>query len=354
MRRFLVLLLMVFASAVCVAVARAETPEDTTEIVEPAGKRLIPVWKLSPTGVRIRSVRDNRKVIIVNLPPAAPTAREYSLVDSAVRGQALTRSDLEQMETRLKGYFDRRLLELERASKLREAGRDSFTVGSYTPGEMILTGMSPGATNIVFVPMPVFPGSPIDTVRLAAEIAARLSDAQRAAVVRGESLSSAYFVPPRDTAVVTSRALEAGTASPDTTRLGPLQGARAPDTKVRETERATLDTGMLRAITILFESNSANLNPASLSALNALGHVLERHPDVRLHIRGHTDSSGSAEYNQELSRRRAEAVREYLVENFLISRARLVAKGYGESIPVASEETATGRALNRRVEFVGE
>jgi outer membrane protein OmpA-like peptidoglycan-associated protein len=345
---------MVLASALCAAGARAETPEDTTGTVEPTGKRLIPVWKLSPTGVRIRSVSDNRKVIIVSLPPAAPAAREYFPVDSTVRGQSLTRSDLEQMEARLKGYLDGRLLALERASALREAGRDSFTVGSYTPGGMILTGMSPGATNIVFVPMPVFPGSPIDTARFAAEIAARLSDAQRTAVVPGESLSSAYFVPTRDTAVVASRAPEGWAAGPDTTGLRSAEGARAPETEVKEMEPAALDTGTLRAITILFEPNSAQLIPASLSTLDALGRLLGKHPNMRLEIRGHTDSSGPAEYNQRLSLRRAEAVREYLVENFLISRARLVAKGYGESIPVASDETATGRALNRRVEFLDE
>jgi OOP family OmpA-OmpF porin len=67
-------------------------------------------------------------------------------------------------------------------------------------------------------------------------------------------------------------------------------------------------------------------------------------------IRGYTDSVGPASYNLELSQRRAEAVKQYLV-NAGIDPSRLVAKGYGEADPIASNKTPEGRAQNRRIEF---
>ncbi|RMF59783.1 MAG: OmpA family protein, partial [Bacteroidetes bacterium] len=66
---------------------------------------------------------------------------------------------------------------------------------------------------------------------------------------------------------------------------------------------------------------------------------------------GHTDSTGPDDYNLRLSQARAEAVRAYLIERFGIAPERLVARGYGESQPIADNVTATGRTLNRRVEF---
>jgi outer membrane protein OmpA-like peptidoglycan-associated protein len=74
------------------------------------------------------------------------------------------------------------------------------------------------------------------------------------------------------------------------------------------------------------------------------------YPEVRVEIRGYTDSVGSWEFNLKLSRKRAESVREYLI-NSGISSDRLVAEGYGEADPVESNDTASGRAANRRIEF---
>jgi OOP family OmpA-OmpF porin len=74
------------------------------------------------------------------------------------------------------------------------------------------------------------------------------------------------------------------------------------------------------------------------------------YPEVRIEIRGYTDSVGSWEYNLDLSQRRADAVRLYLV-NSGIASDRVVSKGYSEADPVASNKTASGRAENRRIEF---
>jgi OOP family OmpA-OmpF porin len=74
------------------------------------------------------------------------------------------------------------------------------------------------------------------------------------------------------------------------------------------------------------------------------------YPEVRVEIRGYTDSSGDWNYNLDLSQRRADSVKNYLV-NSGIATDRIVSKGYGEADPVASNSTASGRAENRRIEF---
>ncbi|HNC97874.1 MAG TPA: OmpA family protein, partial [Myxococcota bacterium] len=79
--------------------------------------------------------------------------------------------------------------------------------------------------------------------------------------------------------------------------------------------------------------------------------VLEAHPEItRLEVAGHTDSDGNDNFNLELSQRRVEAVLQYLVARG-VAPERLVAKGYGESRPVANNRSPDGKAKNRRVEF---
>ena len=103
---------------------------------------------------------------------------------------------------------------------------------------------------------------------------------------------------------------------------------------------------------ILFGVNSANIRPESTPTLEEIGAMLESYPDLRIAIEGHTDSQGDDAYNQELSERRAAAVRQYLIEAYGIAANRLEAAGYGESRPVADNETPEGRQQNRRVELV--
>jgi OOP family OmpA-OmpF porin len=84
--------------------------------------------------------------------------------------------------------------------------------------------------------------------------------------------------------------------------------------------------------------------------LDEAASILNRNPQLIVEIQGHTDSSGSAEYNQKLSEARAKAVRDYFIRKGIAAQ-RLKAAGYGESNPVASNDTAQGRAQNRRVEL---
>lgn len=103
---------------------------------------------------------------------------------------------------------------------------------------------------------------------------------------------------------------------------------------------------------VRFAFNRAVIQEQSYELLDEVAEVIRRNPDAgRVAVRGHTDSKGSERYNQDLSQRRAEAVREYLIEKG-VDADRLMAEGYGESQPVADNATEAGRARNRRVEFL--
>lgn len=103
---------------------------------------------------------------------------------------------------------------------------------------------------------------------------------------------------------------------------------------------------------VMFESGEASIKPKSYRLLDAIAEVIKDRPRIkRVRIAGHTDNVGGAARNLALSQRRAEAVRAYLVRSG-ISPNRLVAVGYGERRPIASNRKARGREKNRRVEFI--
>jgi outer membrane protein OmpA-like peptidoglycan-associated protein len=101
---------------------------------------------------------------------------------------------------------------------------------------------------------------------------------------------------------------------------------------------------------LLFSSDSAVLKPAAVEQIAQLGDILAKYPDDRIRIQGHTDSSGTEAYNEQLSLRRAEAVRDVLGSRGVSSRQMLV-EGVGAAKPIADNSTAEGRAQNRRVEL---
>ena len=120
----------------------------------------------------------------------------------------------------------------------------------------------------------------------------------------------------------------------------------------RDLYDALTTDGRIATYGILFDTDSANLRPESTGTLREIGNMLQRHEDVRLRIEGHTDSSGSAEYNLTLSGERARAVVDHLVAEYGIDSSRLTAEGLGESKPVGENDTPAGRQRNRRVELV--
>lgn len=99
---------------------------------------------------------------------------------------------------------------------------------------------------------------------------------------------------------------------------------------------------------VTFETNSARLTPESQSILDTIATDLNKYPRLRIELQGHTDSSGSDQYNLTLSQQRADSVRTYLIEQG-VPATRLVARGYGEGQPIDDNKTAEGRSRNRRV-----
>jgi outer membrane protein OmpA-like peptidoglycan-associated protein len=116
--------------------------------------------------------------------------------------------------------------------------------------------------------------------------------------------------------------------------------------KVTETEVVIQLPG-----SILFDFDSANIRPDAHRALTDVTQVFKAYANRPARVEGHTDSVASDEYNQSLSERRAKSVADWLASNG-VERSRLTATGHGEKKPVATNDTAAGRQLNRRVEVV--
>jgi outer membrane protein OmpA-like peptidoglycan-associated protein len=126
-----------------------------------------------------------------------------------------------------------------------------------------------------------------------------------------------------------------------------LEGALSQVASTRSTARGFI----VDLPDILFDSGKATLKTEAAVTIAKLTGILLLMPELNLRIEGHTDSTGSAEFNIQLSRQRAEAVRDFIAEQG-VTPARMVAAGYGPARPVADNATGEGRARNRRVEIV--
>lgn len=134
------------------------------------------------------------------------------------------------------------------------------------------------------------------------------------------------------------------------------------DEQIRELDEVTAGTGvdvgqtedgsaiLVRFPDVTFSTNSTTVSPAMRDVLDGVASNLVDRPQSLIDVMGHTDSTGSDQYNLDLSRRRAESVANYLVSRG-VSRARIETIGYGEEFPIADNATESGRSQNRRVEI---
>ncbi|MDH3214867.1 MAG: OmpA family protein [Candidatus Krumholzibacteria bacterium] len=336
MNRFIFLVILFFGQVGWFPeAAHAQNAADTVatgvpEDPPPMVRGFVRTRFMDASGVRIRLLRDNRGVRILRLPmrvlPTVPTQDSMALAGPMLADTA--RIDLYRMETRLIEHIDRRLVEFERSQ------RAALTALVRSPSSLLQSRDSgSGSAFTTPIPIPVPVGG-------------------RADALTGDTLLASSQGTDTSTVDTLLTPLTAADTTGDAGLALTLPRHMPPPRTSAEVERAILDTGLLRTVSVLFENNQATLLPASATILSALGIVLERHPDVRLEVRGHTDSRGTAEHNLHLSQARASAVRVYLLKNFAIDAQRLLAQGYGEARPIADDFTATGRALNRRVEFV--
>lgn len=122
-----------------------------------------------------------------------------------------------------------------------------------------------------------------------------------------------------------------------------------PGTRV-DARGCVIESQTLSIDNVTFDTNSAELSLNARNVLSSALAFLRSQPNLNAEIAGHTDNVGAPEYNRALSQRRADSVRSYFISNGIAAN-RLIARGYGESSPIASNATATGREANRRVEL---
>lgn len=119
-----------------------------------------------------------------------------------------------------------------------------------------------------------------------------------------------------------------------------------------DTRHKLVEEGKFSTTGILFDVNSATIRPESSGTLKEIADVMKKFTDIKVKIVGHTDSDGTDEANLELSKKRAEAVKNALINDYGIENSRIESDGKGEKEPVADNKTKEGKAQNRRVEFI--
>jgi len=143
-------------------------------------------------------------------------------------------------------------------------------------------------------------------------------------------------------------AIEAATQTTDKPTSPTLAAESVDDGQQQAVLRSALDALQMKRI--LFESGSNVLTAQSEQTVKAMSEVFAQFPEINIEIEGHTDSSGASSNNLRLSQLRANAVRDYIIQQG-IAAERLIAYGFGDGVPIADNGTAAGRKLNRRIEF---
>lgn len=179
---------------------------------------------------------------------------------------------------------------------------------------------------------------------LEADQAMRLAETQkREAVIAGERAEAARLHAGAMTAEAERAKAEALAAAAQTKKL---------QAEIAELQATQSERGLVITLgDVLFDTNKSELRSGARYSIDKLAAFLTEYPTRNVLIEGFTDSTGSVEYNQRLSERRAEAVRNVLTAQGIDPR-RLMIRGYGVEYPVAGNETAEGRQRNRRVEVI--
>ena len=212
----------------------------------------------------------------------------------------------------------------------------------------------------------------IDTARATAET--RLAEQQRTALkqesdrdrlaartLEADTARNAAVVAKRDADVARSEAQTARSDADEARSASSAASLAAAQSEAQRLELAqqitllegkTTDRGIVLTLgDVLFETNRDNLKSGAISNLDRLVAFMDRYPERSASIEGHTDSKGTEAYNQDLSLRRADSVKTYLVGHGL-SSTRLNSIGMGENSPVTGNDTAAERQRNRRVEVI--
>jgi outer membrane protein OmpA-like peptidoglycan-associated protein len=192
-----------------------------------------------------------------------------------------------------------------------------------------------------------------EAARLAAEAQAQQSRAAAAQLERDRAAAEAARAQAeaaRVAAETQAQQARAAAEHADREKMALREQLRRQLNQVLDT-RETARGLIVNLSDVLFDTGSATLKPGTREKLARVAGILLAHPDLKLQIEGHTDSVGDVAYNQRLSQNRADSVQAYLLAQG-IAAAAVTTAGFGETQPVASNDTPTGRQQNRRVELV--
>lgn len=159
---------------------------------------------------------------------------------------------------------------------------------------------------------------------------------------------SKVVTPDKDTLYTAVCKGEGGTAKSIAT-ITVVEPPPAPVAKPKETPAAIRFCNKPAILMINFDTDKYNIKPQYHNELKTVGDFLKEFPEAKGVIEGHTDSTHTKAYNQKLSERRANSVKEYIIKNFGIDPGRIASKGYGKDKPIATNKTVEGRAKNRRI-----
>jgi outer membrane protein OmpA-like peptidoglycan-associated protein len=185
-----------------------------------------------------------------------------------------------------------------------------------------------------------------DTQRLQAELAAAKEAAERAKAEAAQAQATVAAEKAEREAAEANRLRQQAEQEKQQLRAQLLQQLNAV-LETKDTDRGLVVT----MADVLFDSGKYTLRPAAREKLAKLSGIVLGHPGLRLAAEGHTDSTGTSEFNQKLSVKRAEAVAEYLSSQG-VPRDSLSASGFGDTKPIAENNTSAGRQQNRRVELI--
>ena len=185
------------------------------------------------------------------------------------------------------------------------------------------------------------------TARLAQARAAAKADDARVAMGQQERERIQLAARTRETNIAVQQRDQAAQQAANAQQQAAAAQAELEALKAKQTDRGIV----LTLGDVLFETGRAELSSGAAMKLDRLAQFLGEHQDRRVQVEGFTDSIGSDSYNQDLSQRRADAVKAALIGRG-IDPSRISTEGYGKAYPVASNNEASGRQLNRRVEVV--
>lgn len=240
--------------------------------------------------------------------------------------------------------------DLEQAQKLLEEGAEAREVEHFAYLAKQRTAIAQETTNVKLAEQALDAAS---EERNKVLLKARTQEAIQAKQLAEEHKRKAAISDEKaDAARLQAGVMSAEAQEAKAERLAAKEQTRKLEAQIAELEAKKSERGLVITLgDVLFDTNKSELRSGAQYTIDKLAAFLAEYPERKALIEGFTDSTGTVEYNQQLSERRADAVRDILEARGIDPR-RIMIRGYGVEFPVASNETAEGRQRNRRVEVI--